>query len=313
MAQSGMLAMCTSCSGCLKYKQSLTSNRCAQCGCLAAQHRKIDPAIMPGYYNKGNRDVPSLHLSWIWSIFANPLDILHVKEVESVTLNEARQQFSHGQKGVFALSLAAFFSPLPTGHPWIVLLVYSYACLTFLSGAFVAYRMHGFSVHLSKRVLGSVLFSLNCILGLTYILNALGCAPKLPQTAHIPLEPMRYMAWLVVLPTMIQVAFDLTSNREENKWLSRLTLFSITSLFIGDVIQNSYIFYFVLPCLFFIGFKVYKLFQDAINDKQRSMIDPKSLLLTKLFLFAGFGMLMLGWCTLFETSGCPRRCIWTCD
>jgi hypothetical protein len=166
--------------------------------------------------------------------------------------------------------------------------------VVFASSAFIAFRAFKITTRTSKKVTCASLIFLNAYLALSYLLMGLGIFPRLNPSGLVMVEPARYISWLVVFPALCHISGDITSNKKNMTWFSRLSYASIISMFFSQLFPTKTIYISLeLITMSLIIYGLNRLFQQ-VSDSER-MMDNTANQLSRIMICLGLCMIQITW------------------
>ncbi|KAI8900791.1 hypothetical protein BC833DRAFT_580530 [Globomyces pollinis-pini] len=226
---------CMSCD-CVEYQLKRT-NRCGDCSCLVSRHRIIDE--LPGTYSNKKKEKKNGYWNWFAKEDSPLMDLnifdgfLSIKGIESITLEKCQKQIAFGIVALIAITAVGLIAPsVPRKHSLFGL--YFNTTISFFIVTIMALRSISLSRINSKKVILTVLMTLNLFMSLCYLILAFGMTSRLAtRVKHIYVESARYIAWLVVYPTLSHLIGDFTTNTIDMKWTSRLVYLNVILMFLS--------------------------------------------------------------------------------
>lgn len=133
-----------------------------------------------------------------------------------------------------------------------------------------------------------------------YILQSFGLTPRITgRSEDLIVQSGRFISFLVIYPTLYHLVGDITTNMANMQWFHELTRVSKTSyalfitMFLSHFADDDFLKYstpleFILIAI--IGWKLNSLFTEAMENDEASMMDVRSTIFARTFLFAGMAI-----------------------
>ncbi len=122
----------------------------------------------------------------------------------------------------------------------------------------------------------------------------LGIFPRLNPSGLVMVEPARYISWLVVFPILCHISSDITSNKKNMTWFSRLSYVSIISMFFSQLFPSETKYLSLeLITMSLIIYGLNRLFQQ-VSDSER-MMDNTANQLSRIMICLGLCMIQITW------------------
>ncbi|KAJ3213185.1 Guanylate cyclase 2G [Dinochytrium kinnereticum] len=157
---------------------------------------------------------------------------------------------------------------------------YEYAGVAFLIGTVFAYLGFKGAKNDEKRSLTLVLFWINAIATLTYVIHSLRLSPTLNDSTGKPMDPARFLEWFTTCPVTIQMIGEITNNDKMGKRIMKIDFLLLSFGFLASTVKEPFSYLFstcAVACFSFVFRGLWDMFTRAIDGETDCKLDPTAL------------------------------------
>jgi hypothetical protein len=177
---------------------------------------------------------------------------------------------------------------------FLVLFINLDSALVFLVAVFINYRVSVLSIVNTKQTVAKQLLMICGFTSIVYGISTLGLFPILHPNIHTS----RLLLQFTILPSMIHLIGDITTNYLDMSFHVYSVYAWSFAMFLGQLASQTIMSYMIPLELLLFSYTVYlfyRLFEDTFDKKSEMMMDVKSTLLVKLFVFSSLMFYQVAW------------------